>query len=96
MKLTLVRAAAERHFVLSFRPCVNVCVRACVSLNVDGELAADCLEIAALSVAEKPLSVDEVRLTFLTGSPRGVCKDLEPIQTGSEIKSLPVPHHQSQ
>lgn len=74
--------------------CARVCV--CVSLNVDGELAADCLEIAALSVAEKPPSVDEVRLTFLTGPPRGVCKDLEPIQTGSEIKSLPVPHHQSQ
>lgn len=39
----------------------------------------------------KPLSVDEVRLTFLSGPPQGVCKDLEPIQTGSEIKSLPLP-----
>ncbi len=75
----------------STTPAVCVCVCVCVSLNVDGELAADCLEIAALCVAEKPPSVDEVRLTFLTGPPRGVCKDLEPIQTGSEIKSLPPP-----
>ncbi|KAF5893137.1 Catalase-peroxidase, partial [Clarias magur] len=39
----------------------------------------------------KPRPVDEVRLTFLSGPPLGVCKDPEPIQTGSQIKSLSLP-----
>lgn len=83
MELTLVRAAAGCFFSLSLY-LLCACLIKCgwwTSCRLPGDCYSHC-------VAVKPRSGDEVRLTFLSGPPQGVCKDPEPIQTGSQIKSL--------
>lgn len=86
MELTLVRAASGSFFSLSLY-LLCVCLIKC-GWWTSCRLPGDCY---SLCVVVKPLSGDEVRLTFLSGPPQGVCKDPEPIQTGSQIKSLSLP-----
>lgn len=81
---TCSRVAAGHFFFFCSFSLLCVCLIIC-GWWTSGRLPGDCY---SLSVAMKSWSVDEVRLTFLSGPLQGVCKDPEPIQTGSEIKSL--------